>query len=92
MESTVYGVSVPFNEGRIGMACIVVQPNQKMEWKNLFAHLDKQLPSYAQPFFIRITTEIQKTSTFKYTKTELVKQGFNPSLVRKQNSFLVIGN
>jgi fatty-acyl-CoA synthase len=45
----------------------------------LRAHLFKRLPDYARPLFLRIQTEIQVTSTFKFTKTDLVRQGYDPS-------------
>lgn len=36
---------------------------------------------YAQPQFIRVQSQIEKTATFKYTKVGLVKEGFDPSKV-----------
>lgn len=82
-----YGVTVPFNEGKIGMACVVFKPEITINtalWNEFFYHLQKHLPPYSQPFFIRVTTEIQRTSTFKYTKTELINQGFNITKVRNK--------
>ena len=34
------------------------------------------------PMFIRISEEIEITGTFKYKKTDLVKDGFDPSVVK----------
>ena len=39
-----------------------------------------QLPSYARPLFLRIQPEMDITSTFKHKKTELQKEGFDPSV------------
>jgi len=36
------------------------------------------LPSYARPVFLRIRSEVDLTGTFKYSKTELVRQGYDP--------------
>jgi fatty-acyl-CoA synthase len=36
------------------------------------------LPSYARPLFLRIRQEIEVTGTFKYSKTDLVRQGYDP--------------
>ena len=41
-------------------------------------HLIRRLPHYARPLFLRIRNEIDLTGTFKYTKTDLVRQGFDP--------------
>ena len=43
------------------------------------AHLVRRLPHYARPLFLRIRAEIEVTSTFKYTKTALVRQGYDPA-------------
>jgi len=77
-EVNVYGVTVPGHEGRAGMASIVMDKSSTFPWNQLYEYLEKNMPIYAIPLFLRIQTEIQKTSTFKQTKNELVKQGFNP--------------
>jgi fatty-acyl-CoA synthase len=49
---------------------------------DLFAfsdHLTSRLPKYAQPVFLRIRNEMELTSTFKYTKTDLAREGYDPS-------------
>ena len=43
--------------------------------------LDISLPPFARPVFIRLqSTEIAKTSTFKFQKNILRKEGFDPEL------------
>ncbi|HZD50447.1 MAG TPA: hypothetical protein VE178_17020, partial [Silvibacterium sp.] len=37
-----------------------------------------RLPAYARPRFLRIREEIEVTGTFKYSKTDLVRQGYDP--------------
>eukprot|EP01102_Stenamoeba_stenopodia_P022482 TRINITY_DN9381_c0_g1_i1.p1 TRINITY_DN9381_c0_g1~~TRINITY_DN9381_c0_g1_i1.p1 ORF type:complete len:642 (-),score=176.36 TRINITY_DN9381_c0_g1_i1:163-2088(-) len=81
IEANVYGVSVPKHDGRAGMACLVVdQPNFNLD--SLYTYAKKNLPQYAAPVFIRLRTEIETTTTFKYKKTDLVKDGFDPSVVK----------
>jgi len=42
-------------------------------------HVTSRLPHYARPLFLRIGNEIEVTGTFKYTKTDLVRQGYDPA-------------
>jgi fatty-acyl-CoA synthase len=37
-----------------------------------------RLPAYARPKFLRVQDEIEVTGTFKYSKTELARQGYDP--------------
>ena len=41
-------------------------------------HLMSHLPPYARPLFLRIRKNMDLTGTFKYSKTDLVNDGFNP--------------
>ncbi len=42
-------------------------------------HLSDNLPDYARPVFLRIGSEIEKTSTFKQRKQGSSEDGFNPA-------------
>jgi fatty-acyl-CoA synthase len=79
LETNVYGVAVPGRDGRAGMAAIVAKP--EFDLAALHAHLIERLPDYARPVFLRIRHDIEVTATFKQKKIDLVKQGFDPSLV-----------
>jgi fatty-acyl-CoA synthase len=79
-EANCYGVSMKGYEGRVGMVAFVADKN--FDFKALYQHLAKNLASYANPVFLRIKKEIDNTGTFKHKKVELVKEGFNPSLVK----------
>ena len=48
----------------------------------LRAHVHDALPPYARPLFLRVSSETETTSTFKYKKTNLVKAGFDPAMVK----------
>jgi fatty-acyl-CoA synthase len=75
-HANVYGVTVPATEGRAGMATLVT--DDEIDLAQLRHHLIARLPAYARPLFLRIRKNIDLTGTFKYSKTELVRQGYDP--------------
>jgi len=77
-EVCVYGVEVTGCEGRAGMALIRVKG--VINWNDIKS-ID--LPSYANPLFLRFTeNEILKTGTYKFSRITFKKQGFDPSLCK----------
>ena len=76
-QANVYGVRVPGADGRAGMASLVAGP--ELDLPAFRAHLIRRLPDYARPLFLRIRADLEVTSTFKYTKTDLVRQGYDPA-------------
>ena len=76
-HANVYGVTVPATEGRAGMATLVTE--DELDLAELRQHLINRLPPYARPLFLRIRKNMDLTGTFKYSKTDLVRQGFNPA-------------
>ena len=76
-QANVYGVQVSGYDGRAGMAAIVAEGLPNMA--KLKEHIDKALPHYARPVFLRLSKETDTTSTFKFKKTNLVKAGFDPA-------------
>ncbi|XP_067254546.1 long-chain fatty acid transport protein 6 isoform X2 [Chanodichthys erythropterus] len=87
-EANVYGVQVPGNEGRAGMAAVIVRPECTFDGKKLFSLILTELPSYARPLFIRLQESMEMTSTFKQQKFGLVESGFNPSSISDPLYFL----
>ena len=77
-ETNVYGVPVTGHEGKIGMVAIVHEG--ELDLAGLYGYIAETLPFYARPAFLRIRASLDVTGTFKQKKTELVKEGFNPSL------------
>lgn len=83
-EVVVYGVEVPGYPGRAGMAAAVMDDQYLSDgrlrdgsWTTvLWQHLRAELPTYAQPIFVRITSFIEKTSTEKYKKNKLQEESF----------------
>jgi len=59
-DTAVYGVPVPGNEGKAGMAAIV-NINGDLDLKKLAKELRSQLPSYAVPKFVRSCNQIPTT-------------------------------
>jgi fatty-acyl-CoA synthase len=82
VEATTYGVEIPGVDGRAGMAAIVV--NDDFDFTALQHHLARRLPGYACPVFVRISEALDTTETFKQKKHQLVREGFDPRLVKEQ--------
>ncbi|HVU19288.1 MAG TPA: hypothetical protein VHE09_01050, partial [Rhizomicrobium sp.] len=78
-EANVYGVAVPGQDGRAGMASLVVDPT--FDPATLAVRLKDNLPAYARPVFLRMQPEMEITGTFKQRKVELVKEGFDPATI-----------
>ena len=76
-EATVYGVAVAGTEGAAGMAALV--GDSAIDLAALRRHLSRRLPSYARPLFLRIQASIAVTATFKHTKLDLMREGFDPA-------------
>ncbi len=76
-DVAVYGVAVPGCDGRVGMATVVA--DEGLDLAALRAHVDARLPVYARPAFIRISSGLDMTDTFKHRKRDLAEQGFDPS-------------
>nr|XP_009929825.1 PREDICTED: very long-chain acyl-CoA synthetase-like [Opisthocomus hoazin] len=81
-EVNVYGVSVPGCEGRCGMAAICLKAGASFEGENFYTFTRDTLPSYAAPRFIRIQNALETTGTFKQCKGNLVKEGFDPNVIK----------
>uniref|UniRef100_A0A673X0F9 long-chain-fatty-acid--CoA ligase n=1 Tax=Salmo trutta TaxID=8032 RepID=A0A673X0F9_SALTR len=80
-EANVYGVQVPGNEGRIGMAAVTVKVGEQFDGNKTFSHVASYLPAYARPRFIRIQNVVEVTGTFKQMKVRLVEEGFDPASI-----------
>lgn len=73
---TVYGVEVPGEEGRAGMAAIAMKPGRSFDPRAFYEMASASLPSYAVPVFLRILRQADITTTFKLRRAELQKLGF----------------
>ncbi|KAK2510833.1 Slc27a1 [Columba guinea] len=59
-DVAVYGVEVPGVEGKAGMAAIA-DPKAKLNPKVLYQELQKVLPPYARPVFLRLLPQVDTT-------------------------------
>ena len=75
-QAVVYGVTVPGTDGKAGMATMVVDP--AFDLTALREYLAARLPAYARPVFVRIGHSLEMTGTFKPTKSQLIRDGFDP--------------
>lgn len=79
LEANVYGVTVPGQDGRAGMAALVV--GDGFDPSSLAGLLSGRLPGYARPLFLRLRPAMEITGTFKHRKVELAREGFDPGKV-----------
>lgn len=78
-EANVYGIHIPGKDGRAGMAALSVE--EGFDISGLHRHVQRQLPEYARPLFVRIQDHIEVTGTFKQRKVDLVAEGFDPKKI-----------
>jgi fatty-acyl-CoA synthase len=78
-EVIAYGVPIPGHDGKAGMVALVI--DGRFAARPFADWVDEELPSYARPVFIRLIKSADTTGTFKYKKTDLVSDGFDPDKV-----------
>ncbi len=78
-EVNVYGVRVEGTEGRAGMAALVLTPGATFDPASFRTHVDRVLPKYARPVFVRLDDSLETTTTLKLKKAELRREGIDPS-------------
>ena len=64
-----YGVKIPGSEGRAGMITVVKQDD--IDFVELAKEVQKRLPSYAVPLFVRLVDKLEYTGTSKIMKCQL---------------------
>ena len=75
--ANVYGVEVPGVEGRAGMVAFELEEGAELDLAAFLSLVEHELPSYAQPIFIRILKSAETTVTFKLLKGDLREQAFH---------------
>ena len=78
-DAVVYGVEIPETNGRCGMAALRLSNDAQLDPHALAQYLDKEMPAFAAPLFIRLLTEVETTGTFKYKKTDLKQVAYDPA-------------
>jgi len=78
----VYGVKVPNADGRAGMAALVLAPGfERLDLTDFSEFVNRELPPYARPVFLRLRQDADVTSTFKMVKGQLRKEGFDLAII-----------
>ena len=75
--ANVYGVEVPGAEGRAGMVAFELASGDEIDLQAFQALVERELPPYAQPVFVRILRSAETTVTFKLVKGDLREQAFH---------------
>ena len=79
-EAVCYGVEIPGNNGRAGMAEIVTEKeiDENLDFKSVLNYLNQHCPKYAIPIFLRISKKhkTETTMTMKYAKSHLKDAAF----------------
>lgn len=90
--SNIYGVEIPGTNGRAGMAALILREGltgiDELNVADLSQHLTDNLPSYAQPIFLRLLKEQPTTTTMKLLKSDLREQAYH--LDRTDDEILVL--
>jgi len=77
-EALVTGVSVPAYDGRVGLAVLVVEPDFDVA---SLRPLRERLPRSAVPRFVRLTSELSRTSSLKLRRRAWAADGVDPSRI-----------
>ncbi|MEJ5060945.1 MULTISPECIES: long-chain-acyl-CoA synthetase [unclassified Pseudomonas] len=78
-EAVAYGVEIRNTNGRAGMAAITpAESLATLDFSELLAFARQHMPAYAVPLFLRVKVKMETTGTFKYQKTRLKDEGFDP--------------
>ncbi|XP_053209869.1 long-chain fatty acid transport protein 4-like isoform X2 [Panonychus citri] len=80
-DAAVFGVEIPGEEGKVGMAAIV-DSSASLDLVKLINFLRSSLPNYALPHFVRLIKELQFTGTSKISKFDLKREGYNINLIK----------
>uniref|UniRef100_A0A4W4H244 Long-chain-fatty-acid--CoA ligase n=1 Tax=Electrophorus electricus TaxID=8005 RepID=A0A4W4H244_ELEEL len=74
-------------EGKAGMAAIA-DLNGSFNCDSFLREVQKALPPYARPVFLRISPQVDTTGTFKIQKTRLQREGYDPRITSDRIYFL----
>lgn len=82
--ANVYGVEVAGAEGRAGMVAFQLErgADAELDLSTFQALVERELPGYAQPVFIRVQQHVTTTTTFKLQKVALREEAYHPDKVR----------
>ena len=74
----VYGVLVPGADGRAGMAAIsLTDGGAELDFAAFAAYVQRELPPFARPVFVRLQGDMALTGTFKMVKGDLKREAYD---------------
>jgi len=85
-----YGVKVPGTEGRAGMIAVTLKDGASFDPKAFYGFATDKLAHYAVPLFIRVTTDMDMTSTMKIRKVDFQRAGYDPARVKGDQLFVKV--
>ena len=68
-------------DGRTALMMAAITPAESLatlDFAELLAFARQRTPAYAVPLFLRVKVKMETTGTFKYQKTRLKNEGFDP--------------
>lgn len=91
-ESVCYGVEIPNTNGRAGMALLLPKVKEEdVDFAGLFQYLKANVPPFAIPVFLRVRMgELETTGTFKYKKSDLKTDGFDPAKSAGESIYVLL--
>ena len=90
-EAVAYGVEIPNTNGRAGMVSITpAVPVEQLDFKDIYQYLKNQMPAYAVPLFLRVKQQMETTGTFKYQKSHLKEEGFDPNKTKGEPVYALL--
>ncbi|KUJ23569.1 long-chain fatty acid transporter-like protein [Mollisia scopiformis] len=92
VEANVYGVVLPFHDGKAGCAAVYIDPAVKknFDYAGLLKYARVHLPRYAVPVFVRIVKEMTPIHNNKQNKVPLREEGVDPTKVKLEDKVLWI--
>jgi acyl-CoA synthetase (AMP-forming)/AMP-acid ligase II len=81
-DANVYGVRLPHHDGRVGCVALELSQNSDFNFFALATHLNKILPRYAIPVFVRLTHGMALTGNMKHQKHGMREEGIDPTKVK----------
>jgi acyl-CoA synthetase (AMP-forming)/AMP-acid ligase II len=83
LEANVYGVLVPYHEGRAGCAALLVNTatRSRFDFAGLARHARERLPRPAVPVFLRLVQASDHIHNHKQNKIALRTEGVDPGMV-----------
>ncbi|CAG8584468.1 6473_t:CDS:10 [Ambispora gerdemannii] len=94
LETIVYGLPLKVYDGQAGMAALVLDPKKQNSIQQTMKELprflvERGLPNFAIPRFIRLMNEMPTTVTYKYQIYQLRKEGIARTTCGHDNLFVL---